>query len=290
MIKKYNNVIFFLSEPSETEISEVSTECKIPEALLITSLEQNNLARIHFNDMTSVHFGIPHLSRENNGKRVRIVPCGVFVSDTWITVVVSKRYKAIEEVVSIVGSESEDLYGILLRILFTVAMLYIDQLDVIDNETEKLEKGLKKRVNNKEIFQLMDYQRSLTAISTSLKGIDRIMKKITDNKERFRNHELLDDTNVAVLQAGGMAEIFSADLDALMDAFGSILSNNVNQIMKILTSLTLIVAIPTMIAGLYGMNLQLPLADQPQAFWIISGTAFLLAGVIGMVFHWRKML
>jgi magnesium transporter len=136
----------------------------------------------------------------------------------------------------------------------------------------------------------MDYQRSLTAMNTSLKGLKRLLSHIKENEKLFESKDLMEDTIISIEQASEMADIFNSDLDALMDAFGSVLSNNVNQIMKILTSLTLIIAIPTMVAGIYGMNVKLPFADQSWAFSLIAGISLVTSLVTGIIFYRKNML
>ncbi len=282
--------ISLLTSPSEEEMLKAADIGGFDISLFGTALEKNTLSRIHLNDTTAVFLKIPYTGRKSPAKRVQTSPAGIFYRNNRMVIIAERHFEGIETALSDSAKKGLSPDDTLLTIFYATAMIYIDSLDFIDNETEKLENNLKRKVNNSEIFQLMDYQRSLTAISTALKGIDRIMKKIRDNKERFSDTELLDDTSVAVLQATGMAEIFSADLDALMDAFGSVLSNNVNQVMKVLTALTLIVAIPTMIAGLYGMNVKLPIGSDPNAFWIISAAAALLSVVTGIIFYYRRFL
>jgi magnesium transporter len=179
---------------------------------------------------------------------------------------------------------------IILEILYEIAVLYIKFLNQINDDTERLETSMKRKVNNDEIFQLMDYQRSLTAINTSLKGLKRLLTHIKENDKFFKSPDLMEDTVVAIEQASEMADIFNSDLDALMDAFGSVLSNNVNQIMKILTALTLIIAIPTMVAGIYGMNVKLPFAQQSWAFTLIVGISVVTSLVTGIIFYRKNML
>ncbi len=282
--------ISLLISPSEDEIIKASDLSAVGPDLIKGALDKNTLSRIHFNEITAAYFKIPYISGRGSAKRVHASPAGVFCKGEKMVVVLSRHFEEIEKAIASASNKETGTGDILCAILYATALIYIDRLEIIDRETEKLENSMKRKVNNSGIFELMDYQRSLTAISTALKGLDRIMKRMQENRSRFPDSELLDDTGVAVLQATGMAEIFSSDLDALMDAFGSVLSNNVNQIMKILTSLTLIVAIPTMIAGLYGMNVRLPIGSDPNAFWIISGAAALLSVITGIFFYFRKLL
>ncbi|MHB1453464.1 MAG: magnesium transporter CorA family protein [Saccharofermentanales bacterium] len=285
-----DRVIYVLTNPEDTEIEEVSKTTGINGTVIKSALDVNALSRIHFNDIISVYIDMPYLLKTKTVARVKKTPIGIFIDSRNMVLVSRKQIPAIEKIL-MDDKEFDTRHNILLlKILNHNAMLYIDFLDKIDRDTERLENSMKRRVTNKEIFQLMDYQRSLTGISTSLKRLEHLLDRMKEHEEYFESDELLKDTEIAVKQASEMAVIFDADLDSLMDAFGSVLSNNVNQIMKILTALTLIVAIPTMIAGIFGMNVRLPLAERSEAFWLIIGVSTIVAVVTGVIFYYKKML
>lgn len=285
-----DRVIYVLTNPEDSEIEEVSRSSGINGSIIKSALDVNALSRIHFNDITSVYIDMPYLLKTKTNKRIRKTPVGIFFEKKNMVLVSKKPIPVMEKILAD-DKDYETLHHILLlKILNHNAMLYIDFLNQIDRDTERLENSMKRRVTNKEIFQLMDYQRSLTGISTSLKRLEHLMDRINENESYFEADELLRDTEIAVKQASEMAVIFDADLDSLMDAFGSVLSNNVNQIMKILTALTLIIAIPTMIAGLFGMNVRLPLAERVEAFWLIIGISTFASIITGIIFYYKKML
>ena len=282
--------IYMFVHPTGAEVLQHNVAAGIPSGSLQSALDENTLTRIHFNHHTSVYFDTPYLHRSKSIRRVKKISAGIFYNDSDMVIVSSKQIPAIAKILADENGQTVDYNLLLLRILHHNAMSYIEFLQQIDHETERLENSMRRRVNNNELFQLMDNQRSLTGIATSLKGLEHLMDRIREHDPSFGSEELLEDTVVAVRQASEMAMLFDADLEALMDAFGSVLSNNVNQIMKILTALTLILAIPTMIAGLFGMNVRLPMADENNAFWIILGIATTLSVLLGVVFYKRRML
>lgn len=281
---------YLLVAPDDKEFDNVSEKSKIDKALLLTALDQNALTRIHFNHITSVFIDLPHSISTSNDKKLKTTPVGFFYTDKNFVAVSKYNIPLISKMMNDDKTDAEHGDIILLEILYEVAVLYIKFLNQINDDTERLETRMKRKVNNDEIFQLMDYQRSLTAINTSLKGLKRLLTHIKGNDKFFESRDLMEDTVVAIEQASEMADIFNSDLDALMDAFGSVLSNNVNQIMKILTSLTLIIAIPTMVAGIYGMNVKLPFAEQSWAFTLIVVISIITSVVTGIVFYRKNML
>lgn len=281
---------YLLVAPDDKEFDKVAEKSKIEKALLLTALDQNALTRIHFNHITSVYVDLPHSINAAHDKKLRTTPIGFFYNDKCFVAVSKHNIPLISQMMNDERTAAEHGDIIILEILYEIAVLYIKFLNQINSDTEHLETSMKRKVNNDEIFQLMDYQRSLTAINTSLKGLKRLLTHIKEYDKFFKSPDLMDDTVVAIEQASEMADIFNSDLDALMDAFGSVLSNNVNQIMKILTSLTLIIAIPTMVAGIYGMNVKLPFGDQSWAFTLIVGISVLTSLVTGIIFYRKNML
>ncbi len=279
----------YLYAPDEEEIAGVAEKVGLSADLLKLSLDRNALSRVHRNHMTYAIFDIPTVSRSARHQRVKTVPVGIYYNADLFIAVSNTSFAVISDILSdpdAVKTENEELF---LRLMFEVAKIYIAQLNHINKETELLEDQMKRRVRNTAIFQLIEYQRSLTAITTSLRGLKRLLTRIRERNFCEDPNELLDDVMVAAEQASEMAEIFNDDLDALMDGFGSITSNSVNDIMKILTALTLILSIPMVIAGLYGMNVRLPFAENDSAFWYVCGISGLLSAGTAIWFYFKKM-
>ena len=131
-------------------------------------------------------------------------------------------------------------------------------------------------MKNKELIQLLTLEKSLVYFSTSLKSNELVMEKLLRYdfiKKYDDDKELLEDTIIENKQAIEMSKIYSDILAGTMDAFASIISNNLNIVMKVLTSITIIMAIPTIISSFFGMNVPVPFSDNPIAFlWIIIGS------------------
>lgn len=292
MRKEFSNAKetrIYLTDPSNEELLEISEKCGIDINNLKSSLDLNALARIYFNDITSMFVDIPFHTKSKQ-LRIKTTPVGFFIKDNYFVAVSFRNLDIITEAFSDKKSQSISGAELLLYLLYKISLLYIENLTHIDKETERLENQMKKRVNNNGIFQLMEYQRSLTAMTTSLKGVNRLLARIKEKGFCSEQQELMEDVEVAAQQASEMADIFNADLDALMDGFGSVISNSVNEIMKILTSLTLIIAIPTLVAGIYGMNVSLPFEKDPFAFYYICGGCGIISLITGIVFYLKKML
>ena len=175
------------------------------------------------------------------------------------------------------------LLSILLRIA-TRFLQYLKQIDKISYTTENL---LHKTMRNKELVQILGLEKSLVYFSTSLKSNEVTLEKILRGrliKLYDEDEELLEDVIIEVKQAIEMCSIYSNVLSNTMDAFASIISNNLNIVMKVLTALTIVMALPNVIFGMYGMNVE----GMPMPyFWF----AMLLAGLlmlVCMVILWKK--
>ena len=150
-----------------------------------------------------------------------------------------------------------------------------------------VETQLHQSMKNKELFQLLDLEKSLVYITTSLSANQVVLEKIMRIniiKKYSEDEDLLEDVIIENKQAIEMANIYSGILSGMMDAYASIISNNLNIVMKLLTSITILMAIPTMFSGFFGMNLKnIPFETSPFGFWIVLGISILTACIAGFI-------
>jgi magnesium transporter len=165
-------------------------------------------------------------------------------------------------------------------------------LKQIDRRSIQIERELHKSLKNKELIQLLELEKSLVYFSTSLKANEVVLERmlrLEAIKKYPEDEDLLEDVIIENKQAIEMATIYSNILSGTMDAFASVISNNLNIVMKLLTSITIVMAIPTMIASFFGMNVPVPLADFPMAFLMIIMITVGVALVLTF-FMWKKKL
>ena len=178
----------------------------------------------------------------------------------------------------------------MLHIMLRIAARYLQYLKQIDKITNHVERELRKSMKNKELIQLMDIQKSLVYFSSSLKANEITIEKIMRGRAVTlyeEDQDLLEDVLIEVKQAIEMSNIYLNILSGTMDAFASVISNNLNIVMKVLASITLIISIPTVISGIYGMNVEgMPVPN----FWFPVGLAVVSMGVAAWVLHKKKML
>jgi len=173
-------------------------------------------------------------------------------------------------------------YRLALYIFLETAARYLTLLREINRATEAVEDQLQKSTRNREVMELLKYQKCLTYFATALRSNEVMMERV--QRTQIFNYyeedqELLEDVLTENQQAIQMTNINTEILSSMMDAFASIISNNVNSIMKLLTALTIIVSMPTIVSSFFGMNVLIPYENHPLAFvGILLGSIILTAG------------
>jgi magnesium transporter len=180
-----------------------------------------------------------------------------------------------------------------LRVFLKLADACLRGLREINAGVEALEDELKRSIRNEEVLGLLDFQKSLTYFATGLKANELVLERlqrIPTLDWAAQDQELLDDVRVELRQAVGMVDIADRVLSDMMDAFASIVSNNLNSVMKVLTSVTIMMAVPTLIASVYGMNVGLPGSHSPLAFAGITALSVAICACLFIVFRRRNWL
>lgn len=181
----------------------------------------------------------------------------------------------------------------LLRTCWFVADTCLTALRDINARVDALENELRRSLRNEEVLGLLAYQKSLTYFATGMKANELILERFESLpmvRLAGQDQELLEDVRIEMRQAIAMVDIADNVLSDMMDAFASIVSNNLNGVMKVLTSVTILLAVPTMIASLYGMNVGLPGAHSALAFAGLVVVSVAISAALFVVFRRRNWL
>lgn len=173
-----------------------------------------------------------------------------------------------------------------------IARLYLKYLEDIRRQADSAELEIHTSLRNETLIRMLNLEKCLVYFTTSLRGHDPIWSRLRRIQERElteEEQELLDDVQIEFKQAHDLADIHSNILSGMMDVFALVISNNLNVVMKLLTSVTIILMLPTLIASVYGMNVKLPFQNSPHAFLITMGMSLLLSAV-GVAIFLRKRL
>ena len=282
--------------PSEDEIMDVCKNLKINEDFIRYALDYEEKARIDVEeDDNTILFiiDVPIREREGDSLIYTTMPIGIiFVRDDYLITVSIKENSIIQDL------KKNDMRNIitykksrfLLQILYENSSLYLNLLKKINRETEIAEKELRQTRKNKSLLRLLSLEKSLVYFTTSLKANEVVMERMNRGKViklYEEDEDLLEDVLIENKQAMEMSKIYSDILSGVMDAYSSIISNNLNGVMKILTAITIIISVPTMISSFWGMNVKVPMQDNPWGFAIIL-IASILIGIIVTIILKRK--
>ena len=286
---------FSLINPNEEEIKQVSLVLGLEEDFLRNSLDLDERSRIEIEDGNILI--ITNLPIMTEDGCFDTLPLGIIYTPTSIITVCSKDnniLSSFREKTSY-SFDTRNKTEFMLKILFTSVKVYLKYLDMINRTTDQIETELQKATNNKALFQLMEIQKTLVYFSTALKDNDIVLQKImkltkstTINylKTTEEDIDLLEDVIIDTKQAIEMVDMHRMILEAMMEGFASIINNNLNQVMKFLAAITIIMSIPTMIGGLWGMNVPVPYGNHPLGFFIVVILAIITSVVV--VFYFRK--
>jgi magnesium transporter len=180
-------------------------------------------------------------------------------------------------------------YRLVLYIFLETSARYLNLLREINRATELVEDQLQKSTRNREVLELLKYQKCLTFFSTALRSNEVMMERVQRMKlfnQYDEDADLLEDVITENQQAIQMTSIATDILSGMMDAFASIISNNVNSVMKLLTALTIVVSMPTIVSSFFGMNVSIPYGDHPLAYLGILGLTIVLT--VGTILTFAK--
>ena len=286
--------------PTDEEIKLVCEKLKIQEDFIRYSLDSEEKARIDIEEddgTTLFIIDVPIMDEENKEEIHSTMPLGmIVVRDDYFLTVSLKPTKLISEFEQTKLKKGIVTYKksrMILQIFYKNAQMYLTELRKIDKEKIETEKELNVSMKNKELLKMMNLEKGLVYITTSLKSNEVVMEKTLRGKiiKLYEEDEdILEDAIVENKQAIEMAKIYSDILSGTMDAYASIISNNLNIVMKVLTTITIILSIPTIIGGFWGMNVQVPFAGNPFAFYIIVVSSIVLTVIAYFAFKKQNML
>lgn len=313
MIKHYKNIDGRLCEieavetgswiyvinPTETEISELEEDMHIERDYIRAALDEEEPSRIESDDgVTLIVVDYPVADTvENNPERTlqySTTPMGIIITSTNVITVSAKENPIVDDITKgvVKGVLPHFKTRFVLTILLRIAARYLQYLRQIDKLSNYVEGTLHKSMQNKGLLQLHGLEKSLVYFSTSLKSNETILNKLM--RGRFlklyeEDQDLLDDVIIEVRQAMEMTTIYTNIIKSTMDTTASIISNNLNIVMKRMTTLTIIIAVPTIVFSFYGMNIHensggLPLAN----VWFPLAISAVLSAAVGFIINFTQ--
>jgi len=279
-----------VSNPGPEELIKLSEDLTVPLDFLTDSLDVDERSRIETEDNTTlIVLRVPKFDKDNLGVPFTTLPLGIILTkDIIITVCLWDTNEVLDLFKGkIKNLPTENRRRFILHLFHRTAFFYLKYLKEINKKSNEVETELHRSMKNEELIKLLDIEKSLVFFTTSLRSNELMMERLSKIRTLELNEDdkdLLDDIIVDNKQAIEMANIYSNILSGMMDAFASVISNNLTIVMKFLTSITIILMLPTLVASIYGMNVELPFQHSFHAFFITIGLSLCLSSVGVLIF------
>lgn len=251
--------------PSSDELEQISRAAHVEEEFIRAAPDPEESSRVETeDDQLLMIVDIPMVEKssvEDGGQMFSTLPMGIVVAQNAVITVCLEDSIILRSIAegAVKGVHTALRTRFVFQILLRVAGRFLKNLRMIERDFTRIEKRLYDSLKNEELIQLLGLSKSLVYFSASLKGNEVTMEKVLRGrvlKLYEDDRDILEDALIEIRQAIEMAGIYSSILSGTMDAYASVVSNNLNIIMKVLTVLTIIMTIPNIIFGFYGMNIE----------------------------------
>ncbi|MBN2160691.1 MAG: hypothetical protein JW807_14980 [Spirochaetes bacterium] len=282
--------------PTRDDLPLLASYFKIPLDFLTASLDIDETARIETEDnATLIIIKIPYFDEQNPDLPYVTLPIGIIRTGGLLITVCQKDEMILRDFIEGRIKNITTINGVkfILQIIMKSLMLYLQYLKQINNAANMIQKKLEQESKNKQLIKLMNLEKCLVYFTTSLRTSELMLERLQKHNIVILKGEIEDlyeDIVIEIRQALEMANVYSDILSGMMDAFASIISNNLNITIKFLTSMTIILIIPGTIGTFYGMNVKLPLQGHPQGFLFIILISIVLSIAAVLVFIRKRWL
>jgi magnesium transporter, corA family len=284
------------SAPTEAELHRLMEISGIPVDVLQTALDREERSHVELEDeYIFVVVNTPVVLEQDE---YDALPLGIFITRKFFITVCLEESVVLGKFLSntALSFHTYKKTRFLFQILSTASSSFLYFLQQIYKKTDLIEDQVRKSMQNKELFRMLELQKSLTYFNFALHANENVMERLlrlrTSNMNSLlkmyeEDEDLLEDVIIENKQALEMVEIYTNILMSMMDAFSSIISNRLSQIMKFLTSMTILLAVPTLVYSLWGVNVPVPMGDSPMGFMSLILFGVLFTVVVAFIL-WKK--
>jgi magnesium transporter len=278
--------------PTVEEKKYLLEELQVPEEFYNDIEDVDERPRIEVeNGWTLIIIRIP-VNTDNVKLPFNTIPVGIVFKDEVCVTISFHKTEMLTDFVIYTQRKNKDIHGnfdLVLKLLLSSSVWYLKYLKQVNQKIKLAEENLEQSIKNEELQALLQIEKCLVFFMTSLKGNDILLHRIKNIKSQRDSYDpdLLEDVEIELRQAQETTSIYSDILTGTMDAYASVISNNMNAIMKQLTSVSIILMIPTLIASLYGMNVPNDLENNDYGIWVIIAVSVVLSA-LGVFLFKRK--
>ena len=302
------NLWIDVTDPDEAELQMLCSRYDLDIDLLKASLDEEERPRIEaYDDQVLILISMPNSSANKSPIIYNTIPLGIVITEQVIITVALKESMLIDQFLKTRAVPvTQKRTRFVLQLLYNNARLFLSRLKEIDKKSTEIEQYLHKSSKNEELINMLNLEKSLVYFTTALRSNENVLEKLLRTylrtvhdeesettvrilKKYEEDEDLLEDVITENKQAIDMADIYTNILSGTMDAFASVISNNLNIVMKFLAIITIVMAIPTIITSFFGMNVALPFQTWHYAYvGIILLTVVLM--VMGVLFITKKKM
>ena len=281
--------------PTDEDRKMLEEQYEIPDYFLSDISDTDERARYEYDDgWMLIILRIPYVKEVRSRTPYTTVPLGIIHKrDVTITVCYYETNMMIDFVSyqQKRGSGFTDYVDMIFRLFLSSAVWYLKRLKQISLLIEKAKRNLDKEVNNESLIGLSRLQDSLTYFNTSIRGNETLLSKLKFKLQIDElDADLIEDVNIEMTQARETTNIYSNILESTMDTYQSIINNNMNTIMRTLTSVTIILMLPTLVASFFGMNLVNGMENSPMGFAIAIILSVAISAVSLLIFRHKRLI
>ena len=271
-----------ITNPTQANIEEIIEKTGLPDYMLNAIFDEEETAHVEVDeDNCLIVLDAPYKEDPESGYYLTAPYIIVYNKNYFITLsrhrfeITNELFKKVKKI------EPHKHARLSLHLVYRLTSLFISYLKKINILTKELEQTLHSSMKNKELFDLMDINKSLVYFSTALNADNVVLSKLT-RIEEYKKYEddmdLIEDTKIELNQAIEMCTMYREIISGMTDAFASVISNNVNNVMRVLAVITIVLSVPTLIASIFGMNFKnMPLVNNEIGFWVVIGVSIALA-------------
>ena len=281
--------------PTEEDQRELEEKFNIPDYFLSDISDTDERARYEYDDgWMLIILRIPYVKEVRSRTPYTTVPLGIIHKrDVTITVCYYETNMMLD-FVSFQQKRGEgftDYVDMIFRLFLSSAVWYLKRLKQISMLIDKAKRNLDREVNNESLIGLSRLQDSLTYFNTSIRGNENLLQKLKFKLQIDElDADLIEDVNIEMTQARETTNIYSNILESTMDTYQSIINNNMNTIMRTLTSVTIILMLPTLVASFFGMNLINGMENSPVGFGVAIVLSVVISVISWFIFRHKRLI
>ena len=283
-----------VESPDETDLALLLDHFQIPRDFLEASEDPDERPRMETDgDWTLTIIRIPiHIAGHRQACPYTTVPMGIIVKGEIVVTVCKHRTSLVPDFINHTRQRQirmDTEPDFILRLIYSSTYWFLRYLKEINDHVTHSTTALRSSISNDQLVGLMDTQKALVYFTTSIKGNELLIDRVQNVYGAQIDNELLENVRVEIRQASNTVDVYNNILSGVMDSFASIISNNVNDIMRKMTGVSIVLMLPTLIASFYGMNVAIRFGDSPYAFLFIILGSFTLSIVLYFILkkiHW----